>query len=177
MRQLLLASLLVLSSIAAPTQSFAQAPATTTWQRIHLLIGTWQAKTGSVGSAQADVSGAYTFREDLDGHAIVRTSTADTCASPQPFDCKHNDLLTLYPEGPDKVSALYLDSEGHVIHYAVNTPDADTVIFQSEKSENPGPNFRLVYHLDGKVMQGKFQIAPPGSSEFKSYLEWSGTKK
>jgi len=175
MRKLLLTSILGLTSFAA-AQSAAPAPPTT-WDRLHLLIGTWQARTGSVGSAKAGVSGAYTFREDLDGHAIVRTSTADTCASPQPFDCKHNDLLTLYPEGPDKVSALYLDSEGHVIHYAVTMPDADTVIFQSEKSEKPAPNFRLLYHLDGKVMQGKFQIAPPGSSEFKSYLEWSGTKK
>jgi len=172
MRKLLLTSILGLTSFAA-AQSAAPAPPTT-WDRLHLLIGTWQARTGSVGSAKAGVSGAYTFREDLDGHAIVRTSTADTCASPQPFDCKHNDLLTLYPEGPDKVAALYLDSEGHVIHYAVAAPDADTVIFQSN---NSGPNFRLFYHRTGNSMEGKFQIAPPGSGEFKSYLEWSGTKK
>jgi len=176
MRQLLLLTTIVAFSSSASAQTSTQ-PQPTTWQRLHLLIGTWQAHTGSVGIAKADVSGAYTFREDLDGHAIVRTSTADTCASPQPFDCKHNDLLTLYPDGPDQVTALYLDSEGHVIHYAVTTPDANTVIFQSAASDKPGPNFRLLYHRTGNSMEGKFQIAPPGSSEFKSYLEWSGSKK
>jgi len=27
------------------------------------------------------------------------------------------------------------------------------------------------------MMTGKFQFAPPGSDEYHSYLEWSGTKQ
>ncbi len=44
-------------------------------------------------------------------------------------------------------------------------------------SDPPGPKFRLTYYLDGGVMSGKFQMEPTGATEFKSYLEWSGTKK
>ncbi len=70
--------------------------------------------------------------------------------------------------------ALYADNEGHVLHYDISFPDAKTVVFLTS---TPGPKFRLAYHLEGTVMSGKFQMAPPGSTEFKSYLEWSGTKK
>jgi hypothetical protein len=42
------------------------------------------------------------------------------------------------------------------------------------------PTFRLTYTLTGSgtdaVMTGKFEVAAPGSKEFKPYLEWYGTK-
>jgi hypothetical protein len=186
MRKLAPLSLLLCSLfLAVPTHTAAQtaAPATSsaTWDRLRFLLGTWEARTGSVGTAQAQVSGAYTFRLDLDGHAIVRTSTDDTCSGPQPFDCKHHDLLTLYRDDthPDSatVLALYLDSEGHVIDYAVSTPDPGTAIFTSRNAAPNAPGFRLVYHLDGKVMTGKFQFAAPGTTGYKSYLEWSGVRR
>ena len=86
-------------------------------------------------------------------------------------------MLYVYQEGENQpLRAIYFDNEGHVIHYAVSTPDASTVIFISEASPS-GPQFRLAYELKGSVMRGKFQMRMPGQAEWKSYLEWSGAKK
>jgi len=76
--------------------------------------------------------------------------------------------------------ALYLDTEGHVIYYTISTPDAHTVVFNSQALPSL-PKFRLTYHLEGNgpgaIMNGKFQTAAPGSDDFHSYLEWSGTRQ
>ena len=62
-----------------------------------------------------------------------------------------------------------------MIHYAVTTPTATSVVFQSEPG--PGPQFRLSYQLAGNVLHGKFQVAGPGQSVYASYLEWEGGRK
>jgi hypothetical protein len=179
-------SLLACLSVPLPAQTApAAGPGDTTWQRLRFLLGTWQAKTGSVGTAKAEVDGSYTFREDLDGHAITRRTSADTCKSESAFDCQHNDSLVIFrdethPKLGD-VFALYLDNEGHAIHYVVSTPDAHTAIFQSETSVDHAPSFRLVDHLQGSglgtTMTGKFQMAAPGTTDYHSFVEWSGRKK
>ncbi len=127
------------------------------------------------GSAAAEVLGAYTFQTDLNGTVITRMGSPDSCTGPVGFDCRHHDSLIIYSDMGDPVlHAFYADNEGHVLHYDITTPDANTAVFLTNA---PGPKFRLTYHLEGGVMTGKFQMALPGSSEFKSYLEWSGTKK
>ena len=77
--------------------------------------------------------------------------------------------------------ALYLDSEGHVIYYTITTPDPHTVIFLSQSTASQQTPIRLIYHLEGDgpkaIMSGKFQMAAPGSDDFHSYLEWSGTRQ
>ena len=141
------------------------------------LEGTWQAKTQS-GSASADVAGTYSFERELKGHVLARrTQSVAGCKGPSAFDCEHSDLLYIYP-GPDHKSlkAIYLDNEGHVIHYDVSTTDSTTAQFLSDSS-TPGPQFRLVYELKSGVMSGKFQVRPPGQPDWKSYLEWSGEKR
>jgi hypothetical protein len=72
--------------------------------------------------------------------------------------------------------AFYIDNEGHVIHYTVSTPDATTVVFTSE-GPTAAPHFKLIYHLVNGQMTGKFQGAAPGSTDFRSYLEWAGPKQ
>jgi hypothetical protein len=174
MRTLILSSLIVLSASAQTTPAAPASP-NSTWERLHILIGTWQAQTSAQGSAGAQSLGTYTFQYDLNGNVITRTSSTDTCKGPSNFDCQHHDTLTIYRDTADTTPhALYADSEGHVIHYNVSAPDPNTVILLSN---TPGPKFRLVYHLESGVMSGKFQFAPPGSSEFKSYLEWSGKRQ
>jgi hypothetical protein len=139
------------------------------------LLGTWTAATNGQGSAGATSLGTYTFQADLNGTVITRTGSADICKGPASFDCQHHDLLTIYQDMGDATPhALYADNEGHVLHYDISFPDAKTVVFLTSA---PGPKFRLTYHLEGAVMTGKFQMEPPGATEFKSYLEWSGTKK
>jgi hypothetical protein len=142
---------------------------------LKFLLGTWEAKTAATGSAAATVLGTYTFQTDLGGTVITRTGSLDSCKGPASFDCQHHDSLTIYRDMGDPVlHALYADNEGHVLHYNISTPDATTVVFLTTA---PGPKFRLTYHLEGGVMSGKFQMEPPGATEFKSYLEWSGTKR
>jgi tartrate dehydratase beta subunit/fumarate hydratase class I family protein len=72
-----------------------------------------------------------------------------------------------------------MDSEGHIIYYTVSTPDPQTAIFLSQGPPT-APKFRLTYHLEGTgpkaIMTGKFQMAAPGSEDYHSYLEWSGSR-
>jgi hypothetical protein len=143
---------------------------------LNFLLGTWTASTNANGSADASASGTYTFAHDLNGHALQRTSSVDTCDGPKPFDCQHHDQLTIYSDPSGSLAALYIDSEGHVINYTISTPDATTVVFASQ-GPAAAPHFKLIYHFDGKVMTGKFQGSAPGSTDFHSYLEWSGVKQ
>ena len=184
MRRLL--TLLALVTANAVAQS--PAPAADPLASLDFLLGTWSATTNApAGSAAAAVTGTYTFRTDLAGHAIDRTSSADSCKGPQAFDCAHHDRLTLFtdPNGLSSVHhatifAFYLDSEGHVIYYTVSLPDPHTVVMLSQ-GPHTVPHYRLTYHLEGTgpkaIMSGKFQMAAPGSDDFHSYLEWSGAKQ
>ena len=149
---------------------------------LDFLIGTWSAQTGAAGTAGARVTGTFTFRRDLGGHALQRTGSLDSCTGPQTFDCQHHDQLTVFPDANSPhgsgVYALFLDSEGHVIYYTISTPDAHTAIFLSQGPAS-APHFRLSYHLEGSgptaVMSGKFEGSAPGTTDFHPYLEWSGT--
>jgi hypothetical protein len=143
---------------------------------MRFLEGTWEARS-SGGAAGAQVSGSYTFKRELKDHILARRSDAgDTCKGPKNFDCDHSDLLYIFQEAEGQpLKGIYFDNEGHVIHYGVSSPMANTVIFLSP--ESAGPQFRLVYELKDAVMSGKFQMRMPGQSEWKSYLEWAGSKR
>jgi hypothetical protein len=147
------------------------------WKNLRFLEGTWNAKT-SGGSAGAQTEGTYTFQFELGGHILARHSTNNAgCKGPADYNCDHHDLLYVYQEAPDQpLQAIYFDSEGHVVHYNVSAPEPQTAIFLSEASV-PGPQFRLTYKLAGTAMSGTFQMRMPPGSDWKSYLEWSGTKK
>jgi hypothetical protein len=147
------------------------------WKALAFLEGTWDAHT-QAGSAGAQGSGTYTFQPELKHHVLVRSSgVSAACSGPKSFDCEHSDVLYIYQEAQDQpLKAIYFDSEGHVIHYAVSTPDSTTAMFISEPSPS-GPQFRLVYELKDAAMSGKFQMRMSGQTEWKSYLEWTGAKK
>jgi hypothetical protein len=146
------------------------------WKALSFLEGTWEAK--ATGGQGVSATGTYTFRKELGGHVLARHSMSDRgCKGPVSYDCDHGDLLYVYEDAPGRpFKAIYFDNEGHVIHYSVSTPDATTAIFLSDGSL-PGPQFRLLYELKGAVMWGKFQMHMPGQTEWKSYLEWSGSKQ
>ena len=170
----LLASALVLGAFFCSFAA-AQSPANS-FEALRFLEGTWEAKTGAAASGPA-ASGSYTFQRELSGHVLARHSSSDSCRGPASFDCDHHDLLYVYQDAAGQpLRAIYFDSEGHVIRYDVSTPTPTTAIFLSEGT-SPGPRFRLVYELQNAVMAGKFQVQMPGQSEWKSYLEWSGSKK
>jgi len=169
-----LAALLLPLAFAQPLA--AQTPTQTAdpWQAVGFLQGTWEAKTGAGSAAHA--VGTYVFQKELKEHIVARHSAVSGCIGPDTYDCQHSDLLYLFQNAPGQaLKAVYFDNEGHVIHYGVSTPDPYTVMFLSEPG--PGPRFRLIYHLDGGVMYGKFQIQMPGKDDWSSYLEWSGGKQ
>jgi hypothetical protein len=146
------------------------------WKALKFLEGTWDARTQS-GSAGAQVGGRYTFKPELEHHVLARHSESAGCKGPRSYDCKHSDLLYIYQDAEGQpLRALYLDNEGHVIHYTVSTPAATTALFISEASPS-GPQFQLVYQLTDGIMSGKFQMRMFGQADWKTYLEWSGAKQ
>lgn len=173
----MIARILPLFLVALPVlaQSTPSSP-TNPWKSLSFLQGTWEAKV--TGGQNVSGTGTYTFASERGDHVLARHSTNDPgCKGPANFDCGHGDLLYIYQDAPGQpFKAIYFDNEGHVIHYNVSTPDATTAIFLSDSSQ-PGPEFRLMYELNGAIMSGKFQIRMPGQSEWKSYLEWSGSKR
>jgi hypothetical protein len=184
MRRFLLTTLLA-TALPISAQSAAM-PTSDPLATLSFILGTWTAATAPAGNAGAQVLGTYTFSRDLAGHALQRTGTVATCKGPQDFDCNHHDQLTIFPDANalaahhSSLLALYLDNEGHVIYYTISLPDPHTAVFNSQGPPSE-PKFRLIYHLEGSgpkaVMIGKFQSAAPGSEEFHSHLEWSGTRQ
>ena len=162
--------------IASPLLSQNSSATADPFKSISFLEGTWDAKAqGNQGIAAA---GSYTFALELGSHILARHSTTSAnCKGPVTFDCEHGDLLYIYQDAPTQpLKAIYFDNEGHVLHYDVSAPTPTTAVFLSDASQ-PGPKFRLIYELSGTTMSGKFQMQMPGQSDWKSYLEWSGSRK
>ena len=173
--QKLLLTVAVLGGIA-----FGQGKTTATrsdpWEPLRFLIGSWEAKTQG-GLAGASGTGAYTFRLELRDHVLARHSSTSDCKGPADYNCEHGDLLYIYPGAPGKpLEAMYFDNEGHVIRYEVASPAPQRAVFTAYPSQ-AGPQYRLIYQLNGKLMEGKFQIRMPGQADFQSYLEWRGEKR
>ncbi len=143
----------------------AQAPAADPFASLRFLLGTW---VGEGGGQPGRASGEATFSLELDGHALARTSWAQGPAAPGRPAARHEDRLTLYPEG-GRLRALYVDNDGHVIHYTV-VATADGAEFLGDPG--PGPRFRLTYRRTGaETVSLAFDIAPPGKPEaFATYL-------
>jgi len=150
----------------------AQAP--DPFSPVRFLAGDWVGEgSGEPGKA----SGAFSFRFELDGKALVRRSFADYPAQNGRPATRHEDLMTVYAEG-GKLKAFYLDTEGHVIRYdAAVLAKGEGVAFQSEPG--PGPGFRLTYRSRGDgVVSVAFAIAPPGKPEaFTTYVEGTSRRK
>lgn len=166
------AALLLTCPLLAQTASTSPDP----FKTLAFLQGNWAATTHDSGGIH--VAGTYAFKPELGGHVFGRHVTnLAACKGPDGFDCEHSDLLYVFEEMPGQpLKAIYFDNEGHVIHYNVTTPDPTTAVFLSDASM-PGPQFRLTYELKNSVMYGKFQMHMPGMVDWKSYLEWSGSKR
>lgn len=171
-----LALFLVPSSVqSAPLQSTPAKSGSDPFASLSFLVGTWGART--VNNPAVTAIGTYTFRMEFNGHILARHTVAAGCKGPEDFNCEHSDLLYIYTDGAGKpLRAIYFDNEGHVIHYAVTSQSPNTAEFLSDPAAG-GPQFRLFYELKEEVMSGKFQIRMPGGQEWKSYLEWTGSRK
>lgn len=151
--------------IGGPVSTTAMAQTPTPWGRLQFLLGTWESK----GESQLGAGvGSTSFALDLQGRIIVRRSFAEY-TPPRP---RHDDLLVLYRDGADSASrAVYFDSEGHVIRYAVSTPGENTLVLQSDGSDAE-TRYRLTYTRKGSALDGVFEIGAP-HAPYKTYLSWS----
>ena len=149
--------------LAAPL--VAQAPVADPFAPLRFLLGTW---VGEGDGQPGRTAGEASFSLELGGHALVRRSWADTPAAPGRAASRHEDRITVYPEG-GRLRALYVDNEGHVIHYNVMATAEDAVFLGDA---GPGPRFRLTYRRTGaETVSLTFDIAPPGKPEaFVTYL-------
>ncbi len=160
--------LVLLSTALMPAQT-----AGPRWKNLEFLFGNWiGAGSGQPGAGQ----GEYSFQPEINNQIIVRHNVAEYSSGPA-SGSRHDDLMIIYADTPKSaVRAIYFDSEGHTIRYTVATPAPTSVVFESEASQ-PGPRYRLTYVLEGRSLNGKFEMADPGKAEYKTYLSWSSVRK
>jgi hypothetical protein len=144
------------------------------WQALQFLVGDW---VGEGGGGPGQGTGDYSFSPDLQGKILVRKNHADYPAANGRPAFSHDDLMIVFkPSESGPLRAIYFDSEGHTIRYGVTVPTANTVVFESEAS-SPGPRYRLTYALTGKALNGKFEMADAGKTEYKPYLTWTSARR
>jgi hypothetical protein len=138
------------------------------WKKLDFLLGDWVGvageKDGQLGAGQGD----YSFRPELKEKIIVRRNHAGYDSGVQ-----HDDLMIIYLDGAPR--AIYFDTEGHVIRYALSFPAPERAVFESESAQ-PGPRYRLTYWMDSGLLKGRFETAAPGGA-YKTYLSWNSKKR
>jgi hypothetical protein len=146
------------------------------WKPYRFLVGEW---TGEGGGEPGKGPGRFTFAWDLKEKVLVRRNRADYPAAQGRPALSHEDLMVIFQAGPKgPIKAIYFDSEGHVIGYAVTcSEDGEALTFLSDAVRG-GPRFRLTYTKHGDDAMGiKFEIAPSGKPDgFKTYLEGSARR-
>jgi hypothetical protein len=146
------------------------APSDTAWKKLEFLLGKWTGVAGEKDTPVGAGQGAFSFELQLDRKIIVRHNYAEYSSAP-----RHDDLMVIYLDAPnDTPRAIYFDSEGHVIRYNLAFPSRDRVVFESDGTQ-AGPRYRLSYWLERESLNGKFEVATPGS-EYRTYLSWKSKK-
>ena len=159
-------ALLLIAAACLPAQDSNPA-----WSKLEFLLGNW---TGTAGEKDTPIGagrGAFSFELQLDRKIIVRRNQAAYDSG-----VRHEDLMVIYLDAPGQTPrAIYFDSEGHVIRYNVTFPSSSAAAFESDGTQ-PGPKYRLSYWMEHGLLNGRFEIAPPGA-EYKTYMSWTSTKK
>jgi hypothetical protein len=161
-----LASIVVLAAV-----STLNAQSNDAWKKLDFLLGDWTGFAGEKETPHGAGQGAYSFQPELNRKIIVRRNAARYDSGVQ-----HDDLMVIYLDAPNETPrAIYFDTEGHVIRYNLTFPAAGRVVFESDGTQ-PGPRYRLTYWAEGAALNGKFELAPPGS-EYKTYMRWTSKKR
>lgn len=165
----------MLTALAAPALSAQTRNLDSLWRPFEFLLGKW---TGDGKGSPGQGTGAASFAFDLNKNVIVRKNHSEYPAMNGRPAVVHEDLLTMYYEQGRGLRALYVDNEGHVIHYDVRASAAgDTVEFLGDKNAT-APRFRLLYIRTGeRTADVCFEIAMPNAPEaFRRYVS-GGTRK
>jgi hypothetical protein len=147
-----------------------------TWAAFRFILGEWAGEgDGQPGQGR----GGFTFAPDLGGKVLVRKNRNEIPAANGRTAATHEDLLIVY-RGTDgkRNKAIYFDNEDHVIQYSVTAADdGKSLVFLSDAVPSQ-PRFRLTYaKAKGETVNVKFEIAPPGKDEFKTYVEGTVRRK
>jgi len=162
MRFTLTAVLAVISVLQAQTGG--------AWKKLDFLLGDWTGIAGKetqLGSGQ----GSFSFKPELKQKIIVRRNNAQYDSGEQ-----HDDLMVIYLDAlADTPRAIYFDTEGHVIRYALSFPSPQRVVFESDGTQS-GPRYRLTYWMENESLNGRFEIAA-GSNQYKTYMNWTSKRR
>ncbi len=165
-------SKLMLASLALALAPGAGGTGPTPLESLTPLLGTWDAQGGG---APGKGTGTVSFAREAGGHAVVRRNAVTYPAADGRPASTHEDLLVLYADGAG-TRALYVDNEGHVIRYTAEASSPTRLVLASEAGS--GPRFRLTHDWsDPASLRIVFEIAPPGSTEFKAYAEGRATRR
>jgi hypothetical protein len=158
-----------------PARTASAGPA---WDGWRFLLGDWVGEGGGQpGQASA---GAFRFAADLDGHVLVRRSYAEYPATEERAAFRHDDWIVVYRDQPgDEVRALYLDSEGHVIHYATAVDTAAGIVAFTSVPDPRAPRYRFTYRrLAPDSLAFRFDVAPPGKPDsLVTYVRGTARRK
>ena len=143
------------------------------WKPFLFMTGDW---IGEGTGAPGEGSGEFSLQFDLQRNVLVRRNYAEYPAQGGRPASRHEDLMVIYlDEASKRPRAIYFDSEGHVIRYAITAADG-ALVFESEAGE-PGPRYRLTYAPAGERIKGKFEMSAPGESQYKTYLDFAVRRK
>ncbi len=132
------------------------------WAPVSFLIGEWEATGGGIPGAS---TGSFSFTPELGGRVLIRRNLSESPGG------RHEDLMMLYGEPQVGLRAIYADDEGHVIHYAVSRSEGPASVEFLSDALPGAPRFRLSYRMNpDSTVSISFDIAPPGSERFKTYV-------
>lgn len=170
MRTISILSLALFGMLPVQAQPAPDKPADSPWKKLEFVLGKWTGVAGEKDTSLGAGQGGFSFDLELNQKIIVRHNHAAYTSGVQ-----HDDLMVIYLEAPnDPPHAIYFDTEGHTIRYNLTFPAPNKVIFESDASQ-PGPRYRLSYGLNGRALDGKFEVAAPGA-EYKPYMSWTSKK-
>jgi hypothetical protein len=170
MRTSAILSAVLFSVLTVGAQNTADKPDDSGWKKLEFLVGKWTGSAGEKDTPLGAGQGGFSFEPELNRKIIVRRNRAAYDSG-----VRHEDLMVIYLDAPnDTPRAIYFDTEGHVIRYNLTFPAPNRVTFESDGTQ-PGPRYRLSYWLNGRALDGKFEVAPPGA-EYKAYMSWTSRK-
>ena len=138
------------------------------WKAFRFLIGNWSGDgTGVAGQGVGDLS----VETDLNESILKMTNQVNFTGK----DRKTTYRSTMVVSAGSK--ALFVDNEGHVLHYTVSF-GPKTITFVSDPERN-SPRFRFTYtDLGGKQVKCSFDIAPPPTlDKYTIHVSGTATKK
>ena len=135
-------------------------------QPLGFLVGHWTATDGAAEDG-AIAQGVSNIEPAAGGTALLRRDRTELFSTDGKPRTSFEQVMLIYPEG-GALHGDYFDGT-HVIHYVSATIDpGKSVTFNTAATPGP-PRFRLTYTAKGADgLTVKFEMAPPGSAEFRT---------